>query len=657
MCSGYITRHSCGHEDRAYYYVCRDGVNEHYQELLPHRLVGRKFRTAWLCRDCEELRRDEETLENDNRQTHEERAKALMEYFRGERPWPRPDDEVSENFAHAYAAGERLHPWLNRGNEPALERHRTLIIESFANTIDPEFSEAGTRSFQIMLDRQADIDRTGRPITAADREFVLSRLVERGVQFAAKVRNLARQDELREREQARESNLTNQVRDRVRAQLSVAEQRIDDLSGMMRDREMEQEIHQLRDQIRVTRQELDLRRGLIDQGLQERDQSMEETRELEPVIQQQEVPQVEQRAGFYESDPEWLLNFDDWCLENSPEGFPYTETDLRRDLNGWFQHLRSCESQLRLDWIPFAESYRDAIQAGDRCRYEYSPLPNDTEGQRPSSFRIWCIDNVNAADVRVLPMNSVFIYLLQEYEAYLRTNGWFADLQVFQFKRWTRIKTMCISLALIPGAPLSRLSEDQSINIEDTPSIKGMCDDIGRLCREGSSTAEVDILQRQADISRLNRLHDEAREVHEGRLAGFRMEREEREARAREREERDREERRQQDLSDSDADVLVATTRIPAVIQNTINELHRGAPWLPNPSENLSGPARRIYDEWRRAAREARVEERASREAEEEAEGPRRVATAREVPRRASLRELPRRRRRHPRPSARLLAN
>jgi hypothetical protein len=549
MCSGYITRYSCGHEDRAYYYICPDGVNEHYQQLLAHRLVGRRFRTTRLCRDCEQIRLDEEIFENDDRQTHEERAKALMEFFRGERPWPRPDDEVSENFARAYAAEERLHPWLNRGNEPSLERHRTLVRESFANDIDPEFHDAGARMFQIMLDRQADIDRTGRPITADDREFALRRLINRGSLFAVevRVREQFRQDELSEWDQTFRNG--EQVfrdeapREARQDEVSESEQDIRQFftgsvwAEVERTREnageMEQERYRILGLIRHMQMELDQFSEEITQELQARILNLDETREPEPVIQQQEAGQVEQQAGLYESDPEWLLNFDDWCRENSVGDSPYTETDLRRDLNGWFQHLRSCESQLRLDWIPFAESYRDAIQAGDRCRYEYSPEP----GTELQSFRTWCIDNANPADIQVSSMNSVFINLLQGYEEHLRTNEWWADLDTFQLERQTRITTMRMRLARIPGAPLSRRPEDGLIQYEDNASVWDMGADIGRFCERGSSTTEIEYLQRQADIARLQSLQSEARrarDVRESCPAQFTIETEEREECARE---------------------------------------------------------------------------------------------------------------------------
>lgn len=673
-----------------------------------------------------------------------------MEFFRGERPWPRPDGEVSENFIRAYIAGERLHPWLNHGYEPDLEVHRILISESFANEIDPEFYDTGARLFQIMLDRQVDIDRTGRPITADDREFALDRLNERGVQFVAEVRHReqVRQGELREREQTsreaeqilsdrgqvpgdREQNIRQAVREvelantemlqdivRLSEQIIVWQQELDQrraeaLQEARQDgaSENEQDIRQdfveresaevemVRESERQGRQESTLpghvesfpiqeltrqrQRGLdqvreeMSQELQTRGiRILDENREPESVFQQQESPQVEPPAGLYESDPDWLMNFDDWCAENNTTNAPFTDIELRRDINGWFQHLRTCQSQARLDWMPFAETFRDAIQAGERCHFEYTPTR--TFLGLPLSFRNWCIENADPAEIRVSPMNYIFTSLLQQFADYLRSSGFLGDLAAFLHERSVRVRLMRDFLALIPGAPISRDLNHTEI-MEDTPSNWQMFEDIERLCREGGHTTEADIRQRDAQVARLDRLRIEANVVRAGHLAEFTIERQEREQRAREelwrevetdidddgphddilsddlmyvnpfwaprvqrmynigggaareeREERDREEREEHEKSDRDNEVDF-TTGLPAVIQSAIDELHSDAPPASNTSENLGGHTGGIYDEWQRAVRERIAEDRAGREvavAEEEAGERRRGAPA-----------------------------
>jgi hypothetical protein len=637
----------------------------------------------------------------------EERAKALMEFFRGECTWPRPDNEVRENFAHAYVAGDRLHPWLNRGNEPDLEinrqvierdlgfeganlfrimldkqanidrtgrpitavdrefalaslherrrqqqgrqyafayamgqrlhpwrgeeptldRFRVLIRESFINAIDPNSTgEAGTRLFQEMLSRQADIDLTGRPVTNRDRAFHLHDIVERGLQFQQQFANQRRQ--VRERAEAKEE------------------------SDPMRSRAIEW-VERIERRIGERKQEFDqLRGGIADRAREH--VSIEEAKGLYIFKQPQEAPQAEQLTGLYKSDPDWLLNFDDWCTENSTTEALHPEIDLRRDINGWFQHLRTCESQVRLDWIPFAETYRDAIQAGERCHFVYIPIPN-VFSQEPLSFQEWISANADPAEILASSMTYMFIRLLEGYADYLGNNGWSADLQAFQFERQTRVRIMRIALMLIPGAPLSRLSGAEDLNFEETPNIKRMCDDIRRLCRIGPSTSHVEYLQRQAEIGRFDSLHSEARDVREGRRTEFGIEREEREATAREERERiarivmfplvrrihsirgraAREEREERDREEREE-------------QEEIN------------SEDLSGTPESIYDEWQGVVRERIMEDRPARVADVAAERhgePRREALTRELTASIRLMELIRRRRRRPRPSPRLLAN
>ena len=684
MCSGNITRYTCGHESRTYYYKCPDEANKHIQELLPHRLVGRRFRARRLCRDCENQGLQEESIENDDRPMHEERAKALVEFFRGERRWPRPDDEVREIFARAYAAGDRLHPWLNHGNEPALEHHQAMIEE--------DLGSEDANMFRIMLDRQTNIDRTGRPITADDRQYALGGLLERRRQVAVEVQLIQQGDpnELRDREQnpreqifrqvAREVELANteilQEIARLSEQISVLQEALDqhramalqqarqnevsegegdqDLSQEYTDREWA-EYERVRGNARETVQEgsllmqhvqsfrihevvrqrqrlLDQFSEAINQELERRIRDIDEAREPQSVIQQQEAPQVEQQNGLYESDPDWLLNFDDWCAENSIVEAPYTEIDLRRDINGWFQHLRTCESQVRLDWIPFAETYRDAILAGERRYFEYAPIPN-VFGFEPLSFRHWIIATADPAEIQDSYM---FINFLEGYADYLRNIGCLGDLAAFVQERSVRVKIMRSCLALIPGAPISHDLNDTEM-VEYSPSNLQMLFDIGRLCREGGHTAEADILQREAQVTRFHLLRIEANYVREGRLFGYRIEREEREARARaERESRAREEIEEDVETESDDDSLFM---VPLTRQ-TLNIRGRVA---------------------REAMAEQRAEDRAAMEAEVAGERhiePRREAPAREVTSRlVRFTELPGQIRRPPRPSAQLLAN
>lgn len=727
MCSGHITRYSCGHEKRTYYYECPDGSNEHRQELLPHRMVGPRFRTTRLCGDCERDRLDQEEDEVDDRQEHEVRAKALLEFFRGERPWPLPDAEVIRNFTNAYSVGNRLHPWMNRGNEPGLDMHRALFIQSFP--------DAGPALFQEMLDRQAEIDQTGI-ILDDDMRYRFDTLIEQGTAEVRRRRD-AEQDvweELGRRQQAVQDELNNReqnLRDREpflilggeRAQTIQEEERTrlqqvarpmeqirelqlalyqpSDIEELAREHRILEEALALRRQalvdgypilyateqffgerdqaIRDTREEgeanrersLELQlqndqflarwRGLaqlrveIIQEPRDRDQNMEDIRQRGPVIQQ-DAPQVEQLNGLYESDPDWLLNFDDWCNDNSTFESASPEIDLRQDINGWFQHLCTCQSQARLDWIPIAETYRDAILEGDRHGYEYVPDPDAPGSERLLSFRNWCLENADPAEIRISPINSTFINLLRGYADYLISADALRVLVNFQYDRQGRVQIIRDHLAAIPGAPMSRDLSNPSM-MENTPRNWQMCADIGRITREGGLTTEADIQQRHAQFARFQRLRDEAIAVHEGRLPSFRIERDEREARAKE--ERARQAREEEEIDDDDEGFFIIpltrrvhnvrgraaseereeryrvaqeqqdesdtnrgfsfTIGIPATIQSAIDELHSSGPLPHHSDEYWSRPAERAHDDWQMAAALVRAERRARREAEDEA--------------------------------------
>lgn len=185
MCSGYITRHRCcGHEVYFYYYKCPDGINTHYLKILRHRLLGRRFLTNRLCRNCLDIQQQERIDIGENH----EQAKCLLEYYRGVRRWPRTDSEVRAVLEYVYESGGRLHPFLDNGSDTALDRHRELVRELFSTGLEPDPGARLSLVFQEMLDRQADIDRTSRPMTAEDRLYRLSLVVEGARFFRAEFR-------------------------------------------------------------------------------------------------------------------------------------------------------------------------------------------------------------------------------------------------------------------------------------------------------------------------------------------------------------------------------------------------------------------------------------------------------------------------------------
>jgi hypothetical protein len=212
------------------------------------------------------------------------------------------------------------------------------------------------------------------------------------------------------------------------------------------------------------------------------------------------------RQALYGSDPSWLMSFTAWCNENNPpiengvEDPLNLETDLRRDVNGWFQHLRSCETPARRDWMAVAEVIRDAITAGDRCRYDYIPLRASAPGDGPASingaisFRQYCTNYADPHEIQVSPMNSVFINLLHGYAGYLKGNGFYDDVREFLCEREKRVKLLRQFFAAIPGAPLSGHPHDHPVDI-DSPSLDPLVEDIQRLCAQALELRRLDELR------------------------------------------------------------------------------------------------------------------------------------------------------------------
>lgn len=545
MCSGDITRHRCcGHEEYTYYYVCPDGVNPHYQKMLPHRLVGRRFHTNRLCPGCQDLQQ----MELENAGVHQERAKCLLEYFRGERLGPKSDEEVALDFQVAFERGKRLHPWLNRSAEPALDSNRQTIVNHFSSGLGPDSTNAeGARLFQEMLDRQADIDRTGRAIMYEDIRFILSHLLEQAEFYAAQVRY---HDDLINKREQEIGQLQEEILERdwrkKQGMDELMEQGIDQLlrqgivilNNQIKEikeiKERAQSLQWFRDQI-IQRAETDLHSFcVIDNAREaehwnirwwekEREQIMSRIKEMERQelvrrLLMFRISNIEDRkqkalpAGLYESDPEWLLSFNDWCAENSHLGKEPNslEIGLRHDINGWFQHLRSCESQARRHWVALAETVVDAILAGDRCRYDYIPLTEDRRSRDPGcmSFRQWCIANANRRLIRVSPMKSIFIELLEGYRKYLLANHRFEDLSEFLTLRANRVNVLRMFLQEIPGVPLTKREfRNSAINLQ-SPDVLLMVEDICHLVHMEHDATEDQVQERKIYMMQLTDLPD-----------------------------------------------------------------------------------------------------------------------------------------------------
>ena len=139
------------------------------------------------CRSCR-LRRLRAQRRNGGRFIqHTRRAKAVLEYFRGERVTPRTDEEMQAIYAaeserrwQQYCRGYRLHPFvvhagLSNSIISTIRSHFNL--EALANPHDP-FATIRPQLFDECLRRQAEITATGRNFTWIDRAFTFEMVLD-----------------------------------------------------------------------------------------------------------------------------------------------------------------------------------------------------------------------------------------------------------------------------------------------------------------------------------------------------------------------------------------------------------------------------------------------------------------------------------------------
>ena len=176
-------------------YVCRECSSDSYQiregshcdESQPfpawHRVHGYTRRIP-RCNSCvleQSQRGTQEAVENARQQ---ERAKALLEYFRGERTNPCIDVELAlRNLTHqhdrtfgneaAYRAGTRIHPFSSdshSGENMIGSTSNYFDLRAISNPGD-EIAASQPVAFAQCLARQEEIDAAGREPTEEDRQF------------------------------------------------------------------------------------------------------------------------------------------------------------------------------------------------------------------------------------------------------------------------------------------------------------------------------------------------------------------------------------------------------------------------------------------------------------------------------------------------------
>lgn len=110
-------------------------------------------------------------------------VKARNEHAYGDRPLPLSDAAISEVYRLAYNRGERLHPFYagrDIGGRDRLDAMEARLL----------VSDETRREWAECVDRQADIDRTGRAMTAQDWSFRFGAITynEPGVPFMRRIR-------------------------------------------------------------------------------------------------------------------------------------------------------------------------------------------------------------------------------------------------------------------------------------------------------------------------------------------------------------------------------------------------------------------------------------------------------------------------------------
>ena len=158
MCRGTTVRCRECRKSEIFY---RERCSQAELDLYPgsfHRIIGRlRFRRR--CGLCRAARQAETQREHRNFQQNVERAKFLLEFFRGEHPAPVPEAEVRQRLDHEYWMRNRLHPFIE--GDSTIAHFRVELADR------PE----ALQGFNATIERQQDIDRNYRPLTEEDRTF------------------------------------------------------------------------------------------------------------------------------------------------------------------------------------------------------------------------------------------------------------------------------------------------------------------------------------------------------------------------------------------------------------------------------------------------------------------------------------------------------
>jgi hypothetical protein len=171
MCYGHCIRCQTCTEVNVLYYDDGECDSSHRPN---HLVIGRNFRIS-ACSSCKHREAEAERQESEALSYHHERAKALLEYFRGERATPRTDTEI----LHAqFDRGERLHPWadINLFTSVFRTELRAAAVQQ-GREDDQAWLQAMARRLVEMATRQVELDHSGELVGEGDRELWMPRLM------------------------------------------------------------------------------------------------------------------------------------------------------------------------------------------------------------------------------------------------------------------------------------------------------------------------------------------------------------------------------------------------------------------------------------------------------------------------------------------------
>lgn len=196
MCSGNTTTYACcGKQKIKYFFKCE--VYEHVNNgtyPMPHVLLGKQRTIDTLCQKCARTREEQEAQAAEEWQEEETRAKALLEYWNGERSSPLTNSELRGRNIRLYQAGQRLHFYPSPTDWRLLEIRRMMdhILQNECgnHTFGMPLLQDREDLLDTMLRLQDDHDHGRRDLTAIELRSMNVKAIGEFIQSVHMVHNI-----------------------------------------------------------------------------------------------------------------------------------------------------------------------------------------------------------------------------------------------------------------------------------------------------------------------------------------------------------------------------------------------------------------------------------------------------------------------------------